>query len=117
LTFINRLSADRPPALINAWWADYADPDNFLRVCVQMIAPHWRNKSFEGLLEQARRISDQKERLKLYQQADRLLTEEAVLVPLVYSQLHMMLKPWVRNFPTTAIKNPGFLKDVIIEPH
>jgi ABC-type transport system substrate-binding protein len=55
--------------------------------------------------------------LKLYQQADQLLTEEAVFVPLVYSQLHMMLKPWVRNFPTTAIKNLGFLKDVILEPH
>lgn len=117
LTFINRLGADRPPALINAWWADYADPDNFLRVCVQMIAPKWRNKNYESLLERALRISDQKERLALYQQADRLLMEESLIVPLVYSQQHMMLKPWVRKFPTTAIKNPGFLKDVIIEPH
>jgi oligopeptide transport system substrate-binding protein len=117
LTFVNRLKEDRPPALINAWWADYADPDNFLRVCVQLIAPNWHNENYESLLERARQITDQSERLRLYQQADRILMEEAIIIPLIYSQQHMMLKPWVRKFHTTAIKNPGFLKDVIIDPH
>jgi oligopeptide transport system substrate-binding protein len=117
LAFISRLGGDRPPALINAWWADYADPDNFLRVCVHMIAPRWRHQGYEDLLERARRITDQDERLTLYRQADRILTEEAVIVPLIYSQQHMMLKPWVSRFQTTATKNPGFLKDVVIEPH
>jgi hypothetical protein len=32
-------------------------------------------------------------------------------------QSHLLLKPWVRRFPTAAIKSPGFWKDVIIEPH
>jgi oligopeptide transport system substrate-binding protein len=99
------------------WWADYADPDNFLRVDVQLDAPHWRNPDYERRLDQARQITDQARRMALYQQADRILIEEAVVVPLVYMQSHLLLKPWVRRFPTAAIKSPGFWKDVIIEPH
>jgi ABC-type oligopeptide transport system substrate-binding subunit len=117
LTFISRLSGDRPPVLINAWWADYADPDNFLRVCVHMIAPKWTHSGYEDLLERARRATDQDERLALYRQADRILAEEAVIVPLIYSQQHMMVKPWVSRFQTTATKNPGFFKDVVIASH
>ena len=32
-------------------------------------------------------------------------------------QLHVLLKPWIKRFPIPAIKNPGFWKDVILEPH
>jgi ABC-type oligopeptide transport system substrate-binding subunit len=53
----------------------------------------------------------------LYQQADRILMSEAVIVPLFYEQTHLLLKPWVKRFPTVAIKSPGFWKDVVIEPH
>jgi hypothetical protein len=28
--------------------------------------------------------------------------------------MHMLIKPWVKRYPTTAIKNPGFWKDVVI---
>jgi oligopeptide transport system substrate-binding protein len=69
---------------------------------------------YERLLEQARQITDQAQRMQLYQQADRILMEEAVIVPLLYLQSHLLLKPWVRRFPTAAIKSPGFWKDVVI---
>lgn len=111
------ISSKQPGLAIAGWWADYADPENFLRVCVEMDVPEWHNEAYERLLERARCSTDQAERIDLYRQADRLLMEEAVLVPLTYSQSHLMLKPWVKRFPITAIKNPGFWKDAIIEPH
>lgn len=37
--------------------------------------------------------------------------EEAFPVPLQ----HFMLKPWVKRYPTSAVKNPGFWKDVVLE--
>jgi ABC-type oligopeptide transport system substrate-binding subunit len=62
-------------------------------------------------------VADQAERMKSCQQADRILMDEAIIVPLCYSQHHILLKPWVRRFTIPAIKNPGFWKDVIIDPH
>jgi hypothetical protein len=31
--------------------------------------------------------------------------------------MHLLIKPWIKNFTIPAIKNPGFWKDVVIEPH
>jgi ABC-type oligopeptide transport system substrate-binding subunit len=56
------------------------------------------------------------ERLKLHRQADKVLVEEAVIIPLTYHRQHMLVKPWVTKFPTSVIKI-WYWKDVIIEPH
>ena len=44
------------------------------------------------------------------------LVEEAAIVPLGYVRLHLLVKPWVKRFPTSAMKQ-WFWKDVVIEPH
>jgi ABC-type oligopeptide transport system substrate-binding subunit len=67
-------------------------------------------------LEDAQRMMDQSERMKAYQRADRLLIAEAPIIPLAYGSWHLLVKPWVRQFPMSSIKL-WFWKDVIIEPH
>jgi ABC-type oligopeptide transport system substrate-binding subunit len=59
---------------------------------------------------------NQVERLELYRQADRLLIEEAPVVPLTYERRHLLVKPWVSHYPTSAIQS-AFWKDAVIEPH
>jgi len=93
-----------------AWSPDYPDPDNFLRVALWPERAMWRNAAYERLIEEARRLTDQGERMKLYQQADRILVQEAPIMPLIYVGDHFLVKPWVRNYP-------GPIKDVIIKPH
>ena len=107
----------RPPLAVAGWWADYADPENFLRVCVQMDLPEWRHAPYESLLEEARRTVDQPLRMEIYKKADQILMEEAVIVPLYYLRKHRLMKPWVENFQSLAIKHPGFYKDVSITAH
>jgi oligopeptide transport system substrate-binding protein len=114
--FFDRLSETQPAMFLSGWWADYPDPDDFLRVSHHIRFTRWRNEVYTGLVERARRITDQEERLKLYRQADRILVEEAAIMPLYYWREHMLVKPWVSKFPTSALKL-WFLKDVIINPH
>jgi ABC-type oligopeptide transport system substrate-binding subunit len=52
----------------------------------------------------------------MYQEADRILVEEAAIVPLLYRRLHLLVKPWVSKYPTSGI-SVWHWKDVIIEPH
>lgn len=54
--------------------------------------------------------------MELYQQADRLIIDKAVVLPLTYDRRHMMLKPWVKRYPISALQN-WFWKDVVLEPH
>jgi ABC-type oligopeptide transport system substrate-binding subunit len=68
------------------------------------------------LVEEARRLTDQKGRLKLYRRADRILVEAAPLMPVLYVRIPWLVKPWVTRLPTSPI-NRWFWKDVVIEPH
>jgi ABC-type oligopeptide transport system substrate-binding subunit len=76
----------------------------------------WWHEAYNNLVEEARRATDQDQRMKLYQQADRILVEEAAIMPLAYGRRHLLMKPWVRQFPTSHTRS-WFWKDVIIEAH
>ncbi len=96
------------------WVADYPDPDTFLRVALHQ--QHWHNEQYEQLLETARRVNDPVERLKFYQAADRLLVQEAGIMPLIYVHRHLLIKPWVKRYPISAL-DAYYWKDVIMEGH
>ena len=113
---LDMLDKEPPHTFVYGWAADYPDPDSFLRLSPLLHHTRWRSKAYERLVEEARGVMNQGERMKLYGQADRILIEEAAIMPLVYMRWHLLLKPWVRKFPTSAIKR-WFWKDVIIEPH
>ena len=110
-------SVDRAPVHIiqTVWMPDYPDPDSVLRASPIRRRTHWRNEAFDRLVEEARQVLDQEERLGLYTQADRILVEEqAVVIPLTYMWSHMLVKPWVRKLPTSAI-NEWLWKVFVIE--
>jgi ABC-type transport system substrate-binding protein len=113
---LDRLGREPPHMYLHGWVADYPDPDNFLRVSPICREARWRNDAYERLVEEARRVMDQGERMEVYQQADRILIEEAPIVPLGHGRFSPLVKPWVSNLPLPAIGG-WFLKDVIIEPH
>ena len=107
---------DREPRMVPLWWfAEYPDPDSFLRVCIRRRT-RWRDEVYDRLVAAARGVMDQGERIMLYQKADRILVEEAPIVPLHYGRLHLLLKPWVRRYPTSPMLS-WYWKDVILEPH
>ena len=99
-----------------AWLADYPDPDSFLRVGVVNYYPQVWNEEYGRLVNNARQINDHERRLKMYQSADRILVQEAVVIPLSYGLWELMVKPWVKKYPISPTK-ALFLKDVITEPH
>ena len=98
--FIRRRDEDPPDLSISAWAADYPDPDNMLRVLFHSrdgVNPiRWRNSDFDAQLERASRLTDRKERIELYQAADRILVSEAAVLPLGYAQGRQLVKPYVR---------------------
>jgi ABC-type oligopeptide transport system substrate-binding subunit/DNA-binding SARP family transcriptional activator len=114
----DQLREQLPHIFWMGWHADYPDPDSFLRVGILRLRNigRWQNEAYIRLIEQARRILNQEERMKLYQQADRILIEEAAIFPLTYMHDHMLLKSWVKKYPLSPQKS-SFWKDVIIEPH
>jgi ABC-type oligopeptide transport system substrate-binding subunit len=54
--------------------------------------------------------------MALYRQADRILVEEAPIMPWFYGRVHLLAKPWVSGFRICPIKR-WYWQDVVIEPH
>ena len=87
--------AEEPPHIfLSGWVPDYPDPDSFLRAS-HIRYTRWQNRDYDRLIDEARQTMDQEKRMDLYEQADKLLIEKAVVIPLTYEQLHLLVKPWV----------------------
>jgi ABC-type oligopeptide transport system substrate-binding subunit len=114
--FYDLVSQSSPHLWMVAWYADYPDPDDLLRVHWWLRFGGWQNKEYVQLVEGARRVLDQAERMRMYQQADSILLAEAPLLPLCYGRFHMLMKPWVKKLFTSPLKWWSW-KDVVLEPH
>jgi len=95
--------------------ADYPDPDSFLRAGIGHVLARWKNDQYDQLVEEAQRTFDQGDRIRLYQEADKILIEEAAVIPIVYIQKHYLIKPWVK-IPKRGYE-ARYIKDIILEPH
>jgi ABC-type oligopeptide transport system substrate-binding subunit/DNA-binding SARP family transcriptional activator len=113
--FPDKISESTPHLWLVSWYADYPDPDDFLRI-LWWFPPDWQNKEYDRLVEEARCVMNQKKRMKMYRQADGILVEETPLLPLCYGRFHMLVKPWVRKHRTSPLMWWSW-KDVILEPH
>jgi ABC-type oligopeptide transport system substrate-binding subunit/DNA-binding SARP family transcriptional activator/tetratricopeptide (TPR) repeat protein len=98
---------------------DYPDCDYYIRNYLGgYLLPclDWKHPMYDHLLQNARMEVNQQKRLKFYMQADQLLIDEAVLIPMVYFMNSFLIKPWVRLY---TFISPGIQiwKDFLIEPH
>lgn len=115
--FLEILERNPPHIFIINWVADYPDPDNYMRVSpATWRYTCWSNERFKHLVKEAIRLNDQSERMQLYKQADRILVEEAPILPLTYGRAHLLVKPWVSQYQISQIGWYDW-KNVTIEPH
>ena len=112
---IERFHHHQPQLFFNGWLAEYPDPDSFMRLGLEYKTHGWHNDTFERLVGEANRTTDQSKRIQLFQQADRILIQEAAIVPLVYLRWHILAKPWVIGL--TGNQAISRWQDVIIKPH
>jgi oligopeptide transport system substrate-binding protein len=105
-----------PDISISAWQASYPDPSDLLPPGMESACTGWQCEAFDRLVNEARRMMDQGERMRLYRQADRILVEQAPVIPWCHLRWSLLVKPWVRRYPASAIRQ-WFWKDVIVEPH
>ncbi len=102
-TFLSDISQEENPYQMYSlgWIADYPDPENFLDVLFHSEKSEnhmgYSNPELDELLEKARTEQDPEERLKLYQQAEQIIINDAPWVPLFYEVEYWLTKPYVKG--------------------
>jgi len=99
-----------------SWIADYPDGENFLTVLYgQNPAPpnytRFKNAEFDKLYEASFLENDLEKRNALYQACDRILIEEAPIVPLFYDEVTRFIRKGITGLENNA-QNLLILKSV-----
>ena len=99
------------------WVADYPDPENFLDLLFHSEAHDARyiNQAFDRLVEQARVEQDTEDRHALYRQAERLLVDEAGIIPLFHVRDYVLVRPHIEGFRVSPLGQPD-LRGIKLNP-
>lgn len=93
------------------WCADYPDPENFADVLFHSGAPQnhggYSNLELDALLEAARIEPDVTQRISMYQEAERIIVEDAPVLFTTHSLSYLLVKPYVKGYPNTPISISG----------
>jgi peptide/nickel transport system substrate-binding protein len=91
-----------------SWIADYPDAENYLSVFYgENPAPpnytRYKNPRFDELYEQALHVTDDSIRLRLYQQLDQMVINDAPVIPLWYDEVVRLVNPWIKGFQPNGL--------------
>ncbi len=110
-----RAQAGEPMTAQLGWTGDNGDPDNFffLRGCQDgkpggQNLPKWCNAEFDAILGQAKQLSNQAERAKLYERAQVIYKEEAPDLTLAHSVVFEVMRAEVDGYKQTPLGGHHF---------
>ena len=117
-TFLLDLKKKKFQAFEVGWQADYPDPQDFLDILFYSKSAEnssaYSNPEVDALLEKARVEQDVAARLRMYQQIEQMIVNDAPWLPLWYGRSYILVKPYVKGYEPPPMVIP-MLKDVYIE--
>ena len=101
---------DRALLRVNTWFADFPDPDNFLRPLFHSDGAlnefGYSNTKVDQLLDQVWSETSYSKRNELYHHIEEIILRDSPIVPIDYGRLRYLLRPNVRGFTLTPLGAP-----------
>ncbi|MEN8256022.1 MAG: peptide ABC transporter substrate-binding protein [Verrucomicrobiota bacterium] len=93
-----------------SWIGDYTDPSTFLELFITDGGNNdsaWSNKQYDELIRQASLEQDSEKRMGFFQQAEKILLDEAPLIPIYFYRNKSLVRPSVKNWkPNPLDRHP-----------
>ena len=101
------IKEEKDELYVSGWVADYPDPENFLDVLFDTGSEEntgeYSNHEVDALLEQARVEQDVTARIRLYQEIEQMLVNDAACLPLFFDVNYVLVKPYVEDYVVTPM--------------
>lgn len=90
------------PANFGNWFADYPDPDNYLYTYFHSsqskgMSVNYNSPDLDKTLDEARGLTDQAKREKLYQDVETKLLAEFAIIPIFHQSGYTVTQKWVHG--------------------
>lgn len=102
------------------WCADYNEPSSFLNIMLSTSSnntSHYKSDAFDAAMRSSVTAESEADRVKAYQEAERVMDEESAIVPIYYYVTPRLVKPYVGGY---SVNNPlgyAYTKDMYIIAH
>lgn len=101
-TYIELTRGQGLPVTLYGWYPDYLDPDNFLFPFLHTNSNRWLGKPYSNpdldvILEKAQVETDQNKRAQLYVDVQKVLAEDAPIVPMFQGKLFIVAKKDIKG--------------------
>ena len=105
---LEQTAKSEAPFFRASWIADYPEAENYLSVFYgQNPAPpnytRYKNSDYDSLYVRAMRTTSDSLRYDLYKQMDKMIIEDAVIVPLWYDQVVHLVRPELSGWQPNAL--------------
>ena len=99
------------------WCADYNEPSSFLNIMLSDSSnntSHYKSEEFDKAMRGSITATSQEDRVKAYQEAEKILDQDSTIVPIYYYVSPRLVKPYVGGY---SVNNPlgyAYTKDMYI---
>lgn len=93
------------------WLADYADASSFFDLFVSDSGTndgHYNNPEYDKRVKEAKFLTDQAERARLYHEAEKILMDDMGMIPIVYYADDVLIQQGYEGYGVTATGNKYF---------
>ena len=106
-------------ALSEGWIADYPDPEDFIAKLFHSESPlnytKYNNEDVDRLIAEAEEETEDADRYELYAEAEQIILDDAVSIPIFWPVDHTLIKPCVVGYPSVSMTVPKY-RFVEIDP-
>ena len=106
-TYKALLEQGKLPMFRLVWYADIPDPDNFLSPLLRSSSPtnrtFYHNPRVDQLLEQARKIVDEAQRIALYREVQLIVHDDAPWIIQHHAVLNYLYQPYVQGIEVSLL--------------
>lgn len=101
-TYLQDLKKHKFQVFELGWMGDYPDPQDFLDILFHSESLEnncrYSNPEVDKILERARVERDVEKRLKMYQEVEQTIVNDAPWLPLWFQKSHILVKPYVKGY-------------------
>lgn len=114
--------ADQPFNLMLTFWgSDWGDPANWHNQLFASNADfyhaHWKNDQFDQIVNAAVSMGDAQARTEQYKQAEKILNQDAAIIPLFHLNRIYVIKPYVKGIYHYPILGRTWIRYISILEH
>lgn len=119
-TYLDSRQSGQFEVIRSSWVADYNDPSAFLGLWGSHHSGNmarFANPRYDELLALAARSQDERERARLFDEAETILLDEAPIAPIYQYTNARLIKPWLKGYPINNPEDVAYSRQLYLIKH